>query len=278
MKIIKKINNNVALAEGDDEKEMVVFGKGIGFPPMPYELEDLSIIKRIFYDIKSSYVTLAGSLPEEIILLSSDIAELAKNELECEFNPNMPFTLADHLNFAIERAQKGLVVSTPLAYDVEHLYPREVEVGIKALDMLEKQMHVQLPDTEKISIALHLINAELETDDMHITMMATGIIRDVTNIVEENLGIQLEKTSFNYSRFTMHLRYLVDRIMKGEQKDQNFGPMLKQFRRKYKDIYACTQKVVRYFSEKWNWDCSADETFYLFIHIHRVRESSCHKE
>lgn len=277
MRIIKKINNNVALAESDNEKEMVVFGKGVGFPPMPYELKDLSIVKRVFYDIKSSYLALAGSLPEEIIILSSDIAELAKNELKCELNPNMPFTLADHLNFAIERAQKGLVVNTPLAYDVEHLYPREVEVGIKALDMLEKQMYVRLPDSEKISIALHLINAELETDDMHITMMATGIIRDVTNILEENLGIQLEKTSFNYSRFTMHLRYLVNRIMKGEQKDQNFGSMLKKFRRKYKDVYDCTQKVVRYFSEKWSWECSEDETFYLFIHIHRVKESSCHK-
>ena len=38
MQICKKINNNVALARDAKGRELVVFGKGIGFPAMPYEL------------------------------------------------------------------------------------------------------------------------------------------------------------------------------------------------------------------------------------------------
>lgn len=33
MQIFKKINNNVALARDAKGRELVVFGKGIGFPP-----------------------------------------------------------------------------------------------------------------------------------------------------------------------------------------------------------------------------------------------------
>ena len=40
MLILKKINNNVALASNDAGEEIVVFGKGVGFPKTPYELED----------------------------------------------------------------------------------------------------------------------------------------------------------------------------------------------------------------------------------------------
>lgn len=46
MELFKKINNNVALARDAKGREMVVFGKGIGFPAMPYELTDLSLVQR----------------------------------------------------------------------------------------------------------------------------------------------------------------------------------------------------------------------------------------
>lgn len=38
MEVYKKINNNVALARDAKGRELVVFGKGIGFASMPYEL------------------------------------------------------------------------------------------------------------------------------------------------------------------------------------------------------------------------------------------------
>lgn len=83
MRIIKKINNNVALAKDGTGKDVVVFGKGIGFPAMPYELTDLSRIQRTFYDVKDSYVELSASLPEDMVMLAADIVELAQCDLDC---------------------------------------------------------------------------------------------------------------------------------------------------------------------------------------------------
>ena len=43
MKIVKRINHNAALAIDDNGNELVILGKGVGFPKTPYELTDLSL-------------------------------------------------------------------------------------------------------------------------------------------------------------------------------------------------------------------------------------------
>lgn len=51
MRIVRKINNSAAVAQDSRGKELIVIGKGIGFPAVPYELTDMSRIDRTFYDI-----------------------------------------------------------------------------------------------------------------------------------------------------------------------------------------------------------------------------------
>ena len=60
MKIIKKINTSAALALDASGHEVVVLGKGIGFPPTPYELTDLSKVERTFYDVDPRYLSMIG--------------------------------------------------------------------------------------------------------------------------------------------------------------------------------------------------------------------------
>lgn len=274
LRITKKINNNVALAQDSAGKEIVVFGRGIGFPAMPYELTDLSKIQRTFYDIKSSYVELAAALPEDLILLAADIAELARCDLDCDLNPNLPITLADHLNFAIERFQTGLEVHSPLAYDIAHFYPAEVELGKQALEIIRQRKGIALPRSEATNIALHLINGEMENNDMHATLTATKVIRDVTNIVEDSLGMVLDTSGFNYSRFVTHIRYLIQRMQQGTQEVNGMSSAMRSLIREYPDIYCCTMNVVSYFAKTFQRECSEDEKLYLFMHINRLKERS----
>ena len=217
MKIIRQINNNAALALDGNGKELVVLGRGVGFPKMPYELTDLSRIERTFYDVNPKYFGMAADLPRPLVLACAEITERAEIELDCALNPNLPFTLADHLNFAAERLRKGIEISTPLAYDVRHLYPKETELAKQARELLAREAGLKLPDSEVVNIALHLINAEAEAGDMHSMMMTLKALSDVDGIVEKQLAITLNKESFSYSRFSMHLRYLIQRLASGRQ-------------------------------------------------------------
>ncbi len=272
MKITKKINNNVALAEDKNGKSLVIFGKGVGFPTMPYELTDLSAIQRSFYDIRSNYIELAGELPEDMVMLAADIVEMAQYRLGCELNPNLPFTLADHLNFALERCRNGLEISLPLAYDVSHFYPKETELGRWALEEIQKRKGVELPPDEAVNIALHLVNGEMEQSDMHSTLAATEVIHSVTQIIEDTLHIRLDTTGFNYSRFVMHLRFLLQRIEDDAQEVNGMSSVMSQMCRQYLEVYHCTLKVQQYLADVCHRACGPDETLYLFMHINRLSQ------
>ena len=272
MKLVKKINTSAALAMDRTGHEIVVMGKGIGFPQMPYKLDDLSKIERTFYDVDPKYLGMIAELSQPIVMVCADIADQAGIELDCSLNPNLPFTLADHIQFAAERLKKGVDLTTPIAYDIRHLYPREAAMADMALKMLNEQTGMNLPASEAISIAMHFINAEAESGDMHSLMLSMQVIAKVNEIVESSLHIQLDKDSYNYSRFATHLRYLIQRLQAGVQTDNISSNLRRTLMREYPDIYACTLKVVEYLKNTYGWDCNDDEVVYLIMHIQRVYE------
>ncbi len=272
MRIIKKINTSAALALDSNGHEVVVLGSGIGFPKVPYELTDLSKVERTFYDIDPKYLGMIADLPQPILLVSASIAEDAEMELGCPLNPNLPLTLADHLSFAAERLENGISLTTPIAYDIRHLYPRKYQLSEQALATLREQTGIELPEQEAVSVALHLINAETEYGDLHnfITMME--IIGQVDRIIERELDFKLDKDSYNYSRFATHMRYLIQRLQTGTQANNQVNSMRRTLMKEFPDIYLCAQKVTEYFRKNWNWTCNDDELVYLMMHIHRVRQ------
>ncbi len=272
IKITRRINTNAAIAVDKSGNEIVVFGKGIGFPQTPYELHDLSKIERTFYDIAPQYHAMIAELPQNVVLASAEIADQAEITLQCELNPNLPFTLADHLNFAVTRMQNGMNIPTPLAYDVKHLYPKETSLGLKALDILEKYTSIRLPDSEVYAVAMHIINAEAETGTINDMMFSLGIIHEMETIVENHIGFALEKESYSYSRFVMHLQFLIQRLSNGKQTDEyDDKNMLFELAREYPDDYVCANEVAKHLRKQYHWNCNNEEILYLMMHIHRVR-------
>ena len=231
MKLLRKINNNAAVAQDKRGHEMVVLGRGVGFHPMPYELTDLSVVYRTFYDVDPQYYEMLSSLPEEALMAAADIAEQAEIALQAELNPNLPFTLADHIAFAQEREKQGIRLATPLHYDVQHLYPREYELGLQAMETVRLRTGTALPRAEAVNIALHIVNAELEGSDLSSTLAAVEVLDEVTVLVERELGIALDRESYNYARFAMHIQFLVRRLSSGKVMEQGSGKMLSEVAR-----------------------------------------------
>ena len=59
MKLIKKINNNFALAEDSGGNQVIVEGRGVGFNKMPCTITDLSCISHTYYDYDEKYLSLS---------------------------------------------------------------------------------------------------------------------------------------------------------------------------------------------------------------------------
>lgn len=270
MQVIKKINNNAAVALDGRGKEMVVLGNGIGFPAVPYELKDLSKVTKTFYDIHPKFIDLFAGLSEDIVMASADIVERAEITLGVELNPNLPFSLADHISFAISRESRGIQLAMPIAYDVKHLYPKEAQIGVIALETIRMYTGTMLPETEAISIALHIVNAEMESSNLGNMMMTMEIIEEINEIVESQMGIKINRETYNYSRFAMHLQFLIQRLSSGRPANDDSGDILRQTMREYPQIYACATAVAVFIERKYHWQFTKDEILYLMLHINRV--------
>ena len=270
MKIIKKINTSAAIALDSMGREIVVLGKGIGFPSVPYELEDLSKIERTFYDVDPEYRGVIANIPDKIVEVAAMIADEAESELEMELSPNFPFTLADHLNFAIERLRTGIDLTVGISYDIRYLYQKEYSIGKKALQLMEKEADIILPESEAVNIALHLINSEKGNNNATKVIRDARIVSETDRIIERTMGMSMDKNSYEYSRYVKHLMYLVRRFESEEQSEVKNGMMLKTLAKEYPQIYTCALAITDYFRGTWGWNCSQDETLYLMLHINRL--------
>lgn len=276
MLILKKINNNVALASTDTGEEVVVFGKGVGFHEMPYELEDESVIQRVFRDVDEKSIDGFEGISDEVLLVASDIVALADKALDCKLAGNFVISLADHLQYAVERAGEGVAIENPLSHEVAFVYPRETELGHRGVEIVLDRLGVELPESEVTSIALHLVNAEVDgmgsAQDMDLVMKSTVILERATQIIEGQLGQKLDRTSYAYVRFVAHLRFLIRRLMRGSCKETENSGLFRQAARDFPDAYRCAAGVNEYLKRDYNWSCSDEEMLYLMMHVNRLRQ------
>lgn len=271
MRITKKINNNVALGVDPKGKEVVIFGKGIGFHEIPYELKDLSLISKTFYDIDPGYLELLSEIPEDIFNVSSKIVDYARSKVGCELNPSLAFMLADHINFGVIRLKKSIDITNPLTNDIKYLYKTEMEIGYKALDLIEEDLQIRFPKGEAASIALHIINAEGMQNDMNNTIKVTKILKEITKIVEESFDFKIDQDSIDYSRFVIHLKYFVQRVKEPKEKvSDSTKLLLKSIKAQFPDTYGCFKKIDIYLKKTLKWKYSEEDQLYLLVHINRI--------
>lgn len=277
MLITKRINNNVAMAEDADGNEMVIFGKGLGFRKPPYEMEETSQIQRIFRNVDDDLLKTINSISAEVIGVSLDIVRLAEVELDCNLNPNLYLTLADHLQFAAERFADGIVMDNPLAADIPLVYPAEYDLGKTGLKFMETMTGIKLPATEACSIALHIINAEgrgsAHGDQMRRVQKTLEIIDDVTDIVRKKMfeGGEIDKTTHSYVRFVTHLKFLVKRLMGEGEKPETELPLLMDIAKNYPRADSCSKAIARYFKRQHGWKLTDEERFYLLMYLIKLR-------
>lgn len=274
MKVIKKINNNCALCLDNKDHKVVAFGKGIGFKTPPYEIETHQI-HRLYYDIDTEYVKMINDIPEDVFELSAKVIEYAKTKLDNLTNPNVVFTLADHINFAIKRYKENIDVKLPIINDIQYLYDIEMDIGNEALRLMREITNIHIPDEEAIYIALHIINAEIVNKSQRNKNFNEKIIDKIIDIIEDDLKIDIDKNGFNYSRFVTHLYYLLRRGKKNEfEENKNHNDMYLYLSSSLPKIYECSQKIGDYFSHHLHWKLTDEEYIYLILHISRL----CNRE
>lgn len=272
MRAVRRINNNVAVCEDSSGMEVIAMGKGIGFGDMPRELA-LSDIERTFYEVDASLVSGMTGVSPEVFELAVKVSDRARRELDDEFSPNLAFTLADHIAFAIRRAKQGIRVRMPLACDVEQSCPGEFRIARQTLRLIDRELGCHLSDDEAAGIALNLVNARMAPKEEKTLAEARRdeeMLEDVTEIIENEFNVSIDRRAFAYSRYATHVMYLFDRLHKGKCLDTVVAGLLSNAQEQFPQGAACAEKIASHIESCWGTPLSRDERLFLIMHVSRI--------
>lgn len=270
MEVIKKLGNNAAICKDNSGRELIALGLGIGFPKCPYALDDLSKIERTFYNVDNEYLHLFENVDSNILALSADVIDLATTMLSVSLKENAIYTLADHLNFAVIRLNKGMIFNTPISNELRDLYPVEVKVAKYTLNLMKKKLNIELPEEEMYAIAMNIINSEEILSSTSDVSVKSEFILEIVHLIEAQMHISIDKNSFNYSRFASHMQYLFRRKSEYTEISSTNKKLFALLKNEYPKTYQCVLGIKELIFNKFNWNIGDEELLYLILHVNRL--------
>lgn len=270
--ILKKIlNNNVLICEDDEHNEFIAIGRGISFNQKKGKVLDESKVERMISlkeDKENRLLELVKEIPEQCLELSEEIIDYAQSVLQCELSDSIYVTLTDHIHFTKQRYLDGFLPKNSLKWDIQRYYPKEFEIGKKAVELLEEEMNIELNDDEAASIALHIVNAELDSN-IHQSMEMVELMDSIMQIIKYHTGIILDDNDLDYQRLITHVKFFVQRVMANKQHEVA-NPLYNMVKLKYEDAFVVSLKIQNFIKKSTSFEVSEDEITYLTIHIKRL--------
>ncbi|AVL73705.1 transcriptional antiterminator BglG [Providencia rettgeri] len=276
MKIAKILNNNVVIALNEKQQEIVVMGRGLAFQKKAHDDVDITKIEKI-YELRSDELTarlseLLSHIPISIMKTCDEIIQRAKYQLG-ELNESLYIVLTDHCNYAIERQTKGLAITNTMLWEIQRLYPKEYQLGLDSLALINEKHGIELPVDEAGFIALHFVNAQL-TGEMPVVIQTMKVMQEIINIVKYNLKVDYHEETLSYQRFITHLKFFAHRMMNNTPVPNDDASMHLVIKENYSTSWRCVEKISQFLQKKYQRTLTDEECMFLTIHIERVRKEN----
>jgi len=272
--IQKVLNNNVILGHQQEQGEVILMGKGIGFGKKTgkhYVIDEHKIEKVFLHHIdleKEDYMSVIRNMDYRVIAVGEEIIQMAKKAFHT-LNAHIYVALTDHIGFTLERIKQGMVISNPFLYEIKSLYKEEYDIGRQAKIIIKKKLGVTIPDDEVGFIALHIHSAR-QNKEVKDTVKHTRLIQKMVTIVEEDIGSNIDKDKILYSRLIKHLRQCMERV---EAQKSIINPLLEDIQVKLRDAYMIAVKVGKMLYQEKGIEVPDDELAFMALHIERLKES-----
>ena len=274
MEISKILNNNVAVVMENNE-EKIVMGRGICFKKKTGDTVEANQIDKVFYlenpEASKRFKELVVDISLEYLQIGEEIMNEARLSLGKSLNDGIYISMVDHIYTAVERAKENILVKNALLWDIQRFYKEEYAIGKKSLEIIEKKTGVLLPNDEAGFIALHIVNVELDEDNMDHIFQVTKVIQEIMTIVKYHFHAEFDTSNVYYYRFITHLKFFALRLLKDNQfNEDEENELLDVVKDKYCTSYECELKIKDFLEKKYNYTLQEDEIVYLTIHVHRV--------
>ena len=275
-KTFKVVNNNIIIVKDSNGREMIAIGKGLGFKKSKNDVVYPDEVMKTYVYVdrqKNLNLTLFEEVSFEIVEVAQHIIDYATSTLKQKYNVNLLVSLSDHIDFSVKQFREGNNTVKLFNEEIKRFYKEEYQVGKYAINYINQTLNVELSKDEATSIAFHLIVASQEKTNIETRELLEGVNR-IVDITMKHLGKQIDEDSLAYSRYIIHLKFFLSRIVSSQTSNETseltniFGQLIT----KYKNVEKCVEEICEFIKEKFNYVCTDEDSIYLMIHIVRLHE------
>ncbi|MFP5597098.1 transcriptional antiterminator BglG [Kluyvera sp. 142486] len=274
MQIARVLNNNVLVVVDENQREKVVMGRGIGFQKRVGEYVSASGIEKAYslssHELNSHLSELLSRIPPEVMATCDVIIALSREKLG-NLQDSIYISLTDHCQFAIARAQQGIVLPNALLWDIQRLYPKEFWLGEQALAVIHQRLGVQLPKDEVGFIAMHLVSAQM-SGNMEDVKEITQLMRELLQLIKFQFGITYQEKSLSYQRLVTHLKFFAYRIFEHASIGDDDLALQQTIKQNYFEAWICAERIAVFIRHQYQRETTSEEIMFLAINIERVRK------
>lgn len=276
IEIVKVLNTSVVLVNFNGQ-DMIALGKGIGFNKKQGETIDSKRVDRMFYSVSndkvSTYIKYAETIPSIFFELTQETVSYAEDLLDVKLNNSVYFMLADHLQFAIERFERGIQITNRVLWEIRVYYPQEFQIGLKLLERLKRAFDIKLPEEEAANIAFHIINARQDQNNQLDSIKSAKIINNIVNIIKYSVGLNEADESVHFQRFITHVKFFVERILTENMLHGENDLLFDHVSQQYPEAVSISKKIKHYLMDHYAVTISNEEVMYIIIHVDRLLKS-----
>lgn len=269
----KVLNNNVVISIDESGQERVLMGRGLGFQLLPSDKIDPARVEKTFVldqGREADHVRhILTSVPYPVIEAVTRAVDEAELNLGRSLGRRLPLAVIDHIQYVLERLQKGIRIPTTSMPELRVLHPQEFDAAVAMARSVSASLDTALPEEEAVFLTMHLLNATRDEPNGTAALLFRRVQHVVTT-VETGLGIHLDSASPDYARFILHIQFLLQRLVAESMLRGSDTSFFEYAKHSYPRSYAIAADVKSYVSAATGSDLTDEELLYVIVHVERL--------
>ena len=270
----KVLNNNVVISLDESGRERVLMGRGLGFQLKPSDIIDPAKVEKTFVlDAGADgdrERQLLADVPYSIIEAVTRAVDEAERMLGRQLGRHLTIAIIDHVNYVLERLDRGVRIPTTTMPELRVLYPEEYGAAQRMAESISAALERELPPEESVFLTMHLLNATRDEPNGTAALLLRRV-QHVVDVVEQDLGVRLDAASPDYARFVLHIQFLLQRLVNRTMLSSGDTSFFEFAKHSYPRSFAIAEQVKAYVHGATGSQLTDEELLYVIVHVERLR-------
>jgi beta-glucoside operon transcriptional antiterminator len=269
----KVLNNNVVISVDAEGRERVLMGRGLGFQLKPHDRIDPDKVEKTFVldagPDGDRERTMLAEVPYPVVEAVSRATDEAERMLQRSLGRRLTMAVIDHIQFVLERLEKGVRIPATHMPELRVLHPQEFAAAQRMAASISAALQRDLPDEEAVFLTMHLLNATRDEPNGTAALLFRRV-QHVATTVENGLGVSLDTSSPDYARFVLHVQFLLQRLVSKSMLRGTDTSFFEFAKHSYPRSYEIARQVKDYVREATGSDLTDEELLYVIVHVERL--------